>query len=142
MRASKRAAYPDLCTVAVEQFKLSPEFQMAIDTAVAKSIAREGEIGVGPSNVAAVELVEGQTKGEIIQNFQQSDYYKHKMSQYWDSGWVSCQRRAAKIFLDIDTRLLRLGEEGIAQTLLDEGIDEEELMSGKEEGDRGKGGVV
>ncbi|GMP34730.1 hypothetical protein CsSME_00007482 [Camellia sinensis var. sinensis] len=70
MRASERATYPDLCTAAVEQFKLSPEFQMATDAAVARSIARDGEAGVGPSNMATAKLVEGQTKGQIIQNFQ------------------------------------------------------------------------
>ncbi|GMP45225.1 hypothetical protein CsSME_00013812 [Camellia sinensis var. sinensis] len=69
MGVLERAAYPDLCMAAVEQFMLSLEFQMAIDAVVAKSIAREGEAGAKLSNVATAELVEGQTKGEIIQNF-------------------------------------------------------------------------
>ncbi|GMP33090.1 hypothetical protein CsSME_00006565 [Camellia sinensis var. sinensis] len=133
--ASERAAYPDLCVAVVEEFKLSFEFQMAVDAAVARGLVREGEDGAGPSGVAAAELVEGHTKKEIIQNFQQLDYYKHEMSQYWDSEWVSCQRKAAEIFPEIDIRLLRPGEEDIAQTPLDEGIDEEELMSGGEERD-------
>ncbi|GMP59085.1 hypothetical protein CsSME_00022509 [Camellia sinensis var. sinensis] len=59
---------------------------MAIDVAVARSLARKWRGGVGPSGMTAAELVEGQTKEEIIQSFQQSNYYKHEMSQYWDSG--------------------------------------------------------
>ncbi|XP_028101991.1 neurofilament medium polypeptide-like [Camellia sinensis] len=39
--ASERAAYPDLCIAAVEQFKGFAEFQMAIDAAVASSLARQ-----------------------------------------------------------------------------------------------------
>ena len=41
--ASERVAYPNLCMVAVEQFKGSTEFQMAIDAAVAWSLVKEGE---------------------------------------------------------------------------------------------------
>lgn len=37
--ASERAAYPDLCVAAVEQFKGSTEFQMAVDAAVASHLA-------------------------------------------------------------------------------------------------------
>ncbi|GMP48493.1 hypothetical protein CsSME_00015824 [Camellia sinensis var. sinensis] len=40
--ASERAAYPDLCIAAVEQFKGSADFQMAIDAAIASNLAREG----------------------------------------------------------------------------------------------------
>ncbi|GMP62055.1 hypothetical protein CsSME_00024305 [Camellia sinensis var. sinensis] len=45
--AFKSAAYPDLCMAAVEQFKEPVEFQMAIDAAVACSLANEGERGLG-----------------------------------------------------------------------------------------------
>ncbi|GMP49164.1 hypothetical protein CsSME_00016233 [Camellia sinensis var. sinensis] len=76
--ASESVAYPDLCIAAVEQFKSSLEFQMAIDAAVARDLAREEECGARPSEVVAVERIEE----EIIQGFQQSDYYKHEMSQY------------------------------------------------------------
>ncbi|GMP52939.1 hypothetical protein CsSME_00018575 [Camellia sinensis var. sinensis] len=58
MMVPERVVYPDLCTTAVEQFKLSLEFQMAINTAVARALAREGGGGAGPSRVAAAELVE------------------------------------------------------------------------------------
>ncbi|XP_028108991.1 uncharacterized protein LOC114307784 [Camellia sinensis] len=37
--ASERAAYPDLCVAVVEQYKGSPEFQMAVDAAVARNLA-------------------------------------------------------------------------------------------------------
>ncbi|GMP79337.1 hypothetical protein CsSME_00034922 [Camellia sinensis var. sinensis] len=114
--ASEKSAYPDLCTAAVEQFKLSLEFQMAIDATVARSLAREGEGGVGLSNVAIAKLVEGQTKEDVIQSFQRSGYYKHKMSMYWDSGWTSFTYRAQKLFLDIHFNLLKPGEGDIGQT--------------------------
>lgn len=87
---------------------------MAIDTAVVRSLAREGEGGVGPSNVAAAELVEGQTKEEIIQRFQQLNYYKHKMSMYWDSGSTSFKYRAEELFPDMDFSGVRPGEGDIS----------------------------
>ncbi|GMP77924.1 hypothetical protein CsSME_00034033 [Camellia sinensis var. sinensis] len=65
---SEKAAYPDLGTAVVEQFKLSSEFQMDVDAVVARSLAREGDGGTRPSNVAA-ELMEGETKEEIIRQF-------------------------------------------------------------------------
>ena len=37
--AAESAAYPDLCGAAVEQYKGSPEFQTAIDAAVARKLA-------------------------------------------------------------------------------------------------------
>ncbi|GMP87400.1 hypothetical protein CsSME_00039792 [Camellia sinensis var. sinensis] len=46
--ASARAAYPDLYVAAVEQFKGSAEFQMAVDAAVASNLAREVSGGGGP----------------------------------------------------------------------------------------------
>ncbi|GMP22736.1 hypothetical protein CsSME_00000619 [Camellia sinensis var. sinensis] len=44
--ASERAAYPDLCVAALEQFKVSVDFQMAIDAAIAYNLAREGSGGL------------------------------------------------------------------------------------------------
>ncbi|CAL5335476.1 unnamed protein product [Camellia sinensis] len=81
--ASERAAYPDLCMAAMEQFKGSAEFQMAIDAAVTRSLAKEGEGGIGPLGA----VTDGRSEEEVIQSFQRSDFYKHEMSQYWDSGW-------------------------------------------------------
>ncbi|XP_028116653.1 uncharacterized protein LOC114314376 [Camellia sinensis] len=46
--ASERAAYPNLYVAAVDQFKGSTEFQMAVDAAVASSLAREESGGGGP----------------------------------------------------------------------------------------------
>lgn len=133
---SERAAYPDLYGAAVEQYKQSTEFQIAMDTVVATSLAR-GEGGeAGPSTTAVVELIERQTRAEIIENFQRSDYYKHQLSIYWDSGLVSFQQRAGEAFLDIDFTLIKPGEGDVAQTSLDEGVKEEEdLVSSEEEGD-------
>ncbi|XP_028110271.1 uncharacterized protein LOC114308802 [Camellia sinensis] len=51
--ASERAAYPDLCVAAVEQFKGSADFQMAVDAAIANNLAREGSGGAGPSGATA-----------------------------------------------------------------------------------------
>ncbi|GMP43112.1 hypothetical protein CsSME_00012607 [Camellia sinensis var. sinensis] len=48
--AFERAAYPDLCIAAIEQFKGSADFQIAIDAAVASSLAKDGEGGAGPSD--------------------------------------------------------------------------------------------
>lgn len=57
--ASERAAYPDLYIVAVEQFKQSTEFQIAVDVAVARSLARKGEGDAGPSNGGCCRTGEG-----------------------------------------------------------------------------------
>ncbi|XP_028125086.1 uncharacterized protein LOC114322020 [Camellia sinensis] len=47
--SSERTVYPDLYVAAMEQFKGSADFQMAIDAAVASNLAREGAGGAGPS---------------------------------------------------------------------------------------------
>jgi len=67
---SERAVYPNLYGVAVEQFKQLIEFQIAIDVAVATSLARWEGVEVGASNVATAKLVKGQTRVEIIENLQ------------------------------------------------------------------------
>ncbi|XP_028056071.1 inner centromere protein-like [Camellia sinensis] len=51
--SSERAAYPDLYVAAIEQFKGSAEFQIAIDAAVASSVAREVSGEAGSSGTAA-----------------------------------------------------------------------------------------
>ena len=61
----RMAAYPDLCMVAVEQFKRFADFQMAIDVAVPNSLAKKGDGGAGPSGVAAG----GRSEEEVIQSF-------------------------------------------------------------------------
>ncbi|XP_028056551.1 uncharacterized protein LOC114260607 [Camellia sinensis] len=63
--ASKRAAYPDLYVAAVDQFKGSVEFQMAVDAAVASSLAREESGGASPSRTTAG----GKTEAEVIESF-------------------------------------------------------------------------
>ncbi|GMP72783.1 hypothetical protein CsSME_00030699 [Camellia sinensis var. sinensis] len=62
---SERAAYPDLYVAAVEQFKGSVEFQMAVDAVVASNLAREESGGVGPSGTTAG----GRTEAEVIESF-------------------------------------------------------------------------
>ncbi|GMP37160.1 hypothetical protein CsSME_00008974 [Camellia sinensis var. sinensis] len=124
--ASERAAYLDLYVVAVEQFKGSAEFHMAIiDAAVARSLAKKGEEVAGPLGVAA----EGRSEEEVIQSFQRSDFYKHEMSQYWDSGWMSFKYKAQELFPDVDFSLVKVREDDVAQTPLDEGLEEEDLAS-------------
>ncbi|GMP89660.1 hypothetical protein CsSME_00041134 [Camellia sinensis var. sinensis] len=98
---------------------------MVVDAAVARSLAREGDGGAGPSNVAAAEL---------------SDYYKHEMSMYWDSGWTSFKYRADELFPSMDFNNVRPEEGDIAQTPLDEGVEEEDLVSS--EGKEGGGEAV
>ncbi|GMP23624.1 hypothetical protein CsSME_00001154 [Camellia sinensis var. sinensis] len=80
--ASERAAYPDLCVAAVEQFKGSADFRMAINAANANNLAREGSRGAGSSGAAAGS----RSEEEVIQSFQQSNFYKHEMAEFWDSG--------------------------------------------------------
>ncbi|GMQ00560.1 hypothetical protein CsSME_00047599 [Camellia sinensis var. sinensis] len=108
--ASERAVYLDLCVAAVEQFKGSAEFQVAIDTAIARSLAKEGEGGAGPSEMA----VRGRSEEEVIQSFQRSDFYRYEMSQYWDSGWISFKYKAQKLFLDVDFNLMKVKEDDVA----------------------------
>ncbi|GMP48368.1 hypothetical protein CsSME_00015743 [Camellia sinensis var. sinensis] len=127
--ASEKAAYLDLCVATVEKFKGSADFQMAIDAVVARSLATEGDGGVGPSG----EAVGGKSEEEVIQSFQRFDFYKHKMSEFWDSGWMTFKHKAQELFADLDFSLMKVGEDDVAQTPLDEGIEEEDLASNKEE---------
>ncbi|GMP26532.1 hypothetical protein CsSME_00002935 [Camellia sinensis var. sinensis] len=66
---------------------------------------------------------------KVIQSFQRSDFYKHKISQYWDSGWMSFKYKAQTLFSDVDFSLVKVGEDNVAQTPLDEGIEEKDLAS-------------
>ncbi|GMQ03039.1 hypothetical protein CsSME_00049003 [Camellia sinensis var. sinensis] len=126
--ASERAAYPDLCVVAVEQFKGSADFQMAIDAVIASSLAREGDRGVGPSRATAGS----RSEEEVIQSFQRSDFYKHEIAEFWDSGWKMFKRKAEELFPDLDFSNVRIDEDDVAQTPLDEGIDREDLASSED----------
>ena len=127
--ASERAAYPDLYVAAVTQFKGFPKFQMAIDAAVAASLAGLGSGGAGSSGTSAGV----RTESEIINSFQQSDYYKHEMAEYWDSGWKMFKRKAEELFPDLDLSSVVVGEDDVAQTPLDEGVEEADLISSEEE---------
>ncbi|GMP72628.1 hypothetical protein CsSME_00030582 [Camellia sinensis var. sinensis] len=127
--ASERAAYPDLCVAAVEQFKGSADFQMAVDAAIANSLAREGSGGTGSSGATA----RSRSEEEVIQSFQRSDFYKHEMAEFWDSGWKMFKRKAEELFPDLDFSSVKIDEDDVAQTPLDEGDKEEDLISSEEE---------
>ncbi|KAF5932915.1 hypothetical protein HYC85_029086 [Camellia sinensis] len=127
--ASERVAYPDLCVVTVQRFKGSAEFQMAVDVAVASSLARQESGRAGPSGTTAGR----RTEAEVIESFQQSDFSKHEMAEFWDSGWKMFKRRAEELFPDLDLSSVTIGEDDVAQTPLDEGIEEEDLISSEEE---------
>ncbi|GMQ06110.1 hypothetical protein CsSME_00050823 [Camellia sinensis var. sinensis] len=127
---SERAAYPDLCVTAVEQFKGSADFQMAIDAIIANSLAREGDRGAGPSGVTAGS----RSEEEVIQRFQRSDFYRHEMVEFWDNDWKTFKCKAEELFPDLDFSNVRINEDDMAQTPLDEGRgDEEDLASTEEE---------
>ncbi|GMP26083.1 hypothetical protein CsSME_00002677 [Camellia sinensis var. sinensis] len=127
--ASERAVYPDLCVAAVEQFKGSADFQVAIDVAIANSLAREGSGGPGPSGATAGN----RSEEEVIQSFQRSDFYKHEMAEFWDSGWKMFKRKAEELFPELDFSNVKIDEDDVAQTPLDEGVEEEDLASSEEE---------
>lgn len=122
--ASERVAYPDLCVAAVEQFKGSADFQMVIDAAIASNLAREGSGGAGPSGAT----VRSRNEKKVIQSFQRSDFYKHEMAEFWDNGWKPFKRKAEELFLDLDFDNVKIDEDDVAQTPLDKGVDEEELV--------------
>ncbi|GMP23112.1 hypothetical protein CsSME_00000835 [Camellia sinensis var. sinensis] len=127
--ASERAVYPDLYVVAVEQFKGSADFQMAIDVAIASNLAREGSGGAGPSGATAGS----RSEEEVIQSFQRSDFYKHEMAEFWDSGWKTFKRKVEELFPDLDFSNVKIDEDDVAQTPLDEGVEEEDLASSEKE---------
>ncbi|GMP72874.1 hypothetical protein CsSME_00030767 [Camellia sinensis var. sinensis] len=127
--ASESAAYPDLYVATVEQFKVSADFQMVIDAAIASNLVREETGGAGPSGTTAGN----KSKDEVIQSFQRSDFYKHEMTEFWNSGWKMFKRKAEELFLDIDFSSVRINEDDVVQAPLDEGIEEEDLASSEEE---------
>ncbi|GMP26023.1 hypothetical protein CsSME_00002632 [Camellia sinensis var. sinensis] len=102
---------------------------MAIDAAIASNLAREGFGGAGPSGAT----VGSRSEKEVIQSFQRSDFYKHEMAKFWDSGWKTFKRKAKELFPDLDFSIVRVEEDDVAQTPLDEGVDEEDLVSSEEE---------
>ncbi|GMP90852.1 hypothetical protein CsSME_00041804 [Camellia sinensis var. sinensis] len=102
---------------------------MAIDAAIASSLAREGDRGVGSLGVT----VGSRSEEEVIQSFQRSDFYKHEMAEFWDSGWKTFKRKAEELFPDLDFSNVRIDEDDVAQTPLDEGVEEEDLASSDDE---------
>ncbi|GMP89127.1 hypothetical protein CsSME_00040829 [Camellia sinensis var. sinensis] len=127
--ASERAAYPNLCVAAIEQFKGSAEFHMAIDAVVANNLAREVAGGAGTSGATAG----GRTEAEVTKSFKRSDFYKHEMAEFWDNGWKMFKHKAEELFPDLDFSGVRIDEDDVAQTPLDEGIEEGDLASSEEE---------
>ncbi|GMP27853.1 hypothetical protein CsSME_00003659 [Camellia sinensis var. sinensis] len=102
---------------------------MAIDAVVASSMAREVSGGLGSSGTTAG----GRTDAEVIESFQRSDFYKHEMAEFWDSGWKMFKRKAEELFPGSDLSSVKIDKDDVAQTPLDEGIEEEDLVSSEEE---------
>ncbi|GMP34529.1 hypothetical protein CsSME_00007356 [Camellia sinensis var. sinensis] len=102
---------------------------MAIDAAIAKGLAKERDGWAGLSGAAAGV----RSEGEVIQSFQRSDFYKREMSELWDNGWMTFKYKAQELFPDVDFSLVKVEEDDVAQTLIDEGIKEEDLASSEEE---------
>ncbi|GMP62295.1 hypothetical protein CsSME_00024451 [Camellia sinensis var. sinensis] len=127
--ASERVAYLDLCIVAVEQFKGSADFQMAIDAAITSNLAREVSGGAGPSGATAGS----RSEEEVIQSFQRSDFYKHEMAKFWDCVWKMFKRTPEVLFPELDFSSVKIDEDDVAQTPLDEVVEEEDLASSEEE---------
>ncbi|GMP30383.1 hypothetical protein CsSME_00005076 [Camellia sinensis var. sinensis] len=127
--ASERIAYPDLCVATVEQFKGSVDFQMAIDAVIASNLARKRVGGAGPSGAIAG----GRSEEEVIQSFQWSDFYKHEIAEFWDSGLKMFKRKVEELFPDLDFSSAKIDDDDMAQTPLDEGVEEEDLVSSEEE---------
>ncbi|GMP23667.1 hypothetical protein CsSME_00001184 [Camellia sinensis var. sinensis] len=118
-----------MCIAAVEQFNGSVDFQMAIDAAIASNLAREASGRAGPSGAIAGS----RSEEEVIQSFQLSDFYKHEMAEFWDSGWKMFRRKVEELFPDLDFSRVRIDEDDVAQTPLDEGFEEEDLASSEKE---------
>ncbi|GMQ04149.1 hypothetical protein CsSME_00049670 [Camellia sinensis var. sinensis] len=102
---------------------------MAIDAAIANNLAREGAGGAGLSGTTAGS----RSEDEVIQSFQRSDFYKHEMAEFWDSGWKMFKRKTEELFPDVDFSSVRIDEDDVAQTPLDEGIEKGDLASSEEE---------
>ncbi|GMP58519.1 hypothetical protein CsSME_00022155 [Camellia sinensis var. sinensis] len=55
------------------------------------------------------------------------------MVEFWDSGLKMFKRKAEESFPDIDFSSVRIDKDDVAQTLLDEGIEEENIASSEKE---------
>ncbi|GMQ09302.1 hypothetical protein CsSME_00052726 [Camellia sinensis var. sinensis] len=102
---------------------------MTIDVVVPSSVAKEVFGGAGLSGTTAG----GRIKAEVIESFQRSDFYKHEMAEFWDSGWKMFKRKAEELFPGLDLSSVKIDEDDVAQIPLDEGIEEEDLVSSEEE---------
>ncbi|GMP23939.1 hypothetical protein CsSME_00001367 [Camellia sinensis var. sinensis] len=55
------------------------------------------------------------------------------MAEFWDSGWKMFKRKVEELFPGLDLSSVKIDEDDVAQTSLDEGIEEEDLVSSEEE---------
>ena len=55
------------------------------------------------------------------------------MAEFWDSGWKMFKRKAEELFPDLDLSGVRIDEDDVAQTPLDESVEEEDLVSSEKE---------
>ncbi|GMQ10177.1 hypothetical protein CsSME_00053278 [Camellia sinensis var. sinensis] len=102
---------------------------MAVDAAIANNLAKEGSGEAGPSGATTGS----RSEEEVIQSFQQLDFYKHEMAEFWDSDWKMFKHKAEELFPDLDFSSVKIDEDDVAQTPLDEGVEEEDLISSEEE---------
>ncbi|GMP45489.1 hypothetical protein CsSME_00013998 [Camellia sinensis var. sinensis] len=102
---------------------------MVIDAAITSNLARERAGEAGPSGATAGS----RSEEEVIQSFQRLDFYKHEMAELWDSGWKMFKRKAEKLFPHLDFSSVKIDEDDVAQTPLDEGVEEEDLVSSEKE---------
>ncbi|GMP71854.1 hypothetical protein CsSME_00030108 [Camellia sinensis var. sinensis] len=55
------------------------------------------------------------------------------MAELWDSGWKMFKCKAEELFPDLDFSSVKIDEDDVVQTPLDEGIEEEDLVSSEDE---------
>ncbi|GMP85962.1 hypothetical protein CsSME_00038931 [Camellia sinensis var. sinensis] len=55
------------------------------------------------------------------------------MAEFWDSGRKMFKRKVEELFPSLDLSGVRIDEDDVAQTPLDEGIEEEALLLSEEE---------
>ncbi|GMP54173.1 hypothetical protein CsSME_00019421 [Camellia sinensis var. sinensis] len=55
------------------------------------------------------------------------------MAEFWDSGWKMFKRKTEELFPDLDFSSVKIDEDDVAQTPLDEGVEEEDHVSSEEE---------
>ncbi|GMP41153.1 hypothetical protein CsSME_00011349 [Camellia sinensis var. sinensis] len=55
------------------------------------------------------------------------------MAEFWDSGWKMFKRKVEELFPDLDFSRFKIDDDDVAQTPLDEDVEEEDLVSSEKE---------